>query len=166
MRLFFPAPGAQTAEVARWVAERIPAMNGNEKPFGHCSAIGVLDRDGNPAAGVIYHDYVPEYDTMGLSMAASSARWATKGIVLALLHYPFRQVQPRPIYRLWTLTAESNERALRFNKGVGFVREATLAHHFGKRKHAVICRMLRPDYETLRRRWGAKAPADSRALAA
>lgn len=164
MRLFFPQPGPQTAEVARWVAARIPGpLTRKEMPFGDCVAIGVLDSGGNPAAAIVYHDYVAEHGTMSLSMAADNPRWATKATVLGMLRYPFEQVG---IYRLWTLTAESNERALRFNQGVGFVREATLAHHFGKRRHAVICRMLRPDYRALVKRWSRPETApDARAAA-
>ncbi|HAM49001.1 MAG TPA: hypothetical protein DCO73_14805, partial [Alphaproteobacteria bacterium] len=52
--------------VSEWVAERIPHMYGQR--FGPCAAIGVVS-NGKMLAGVVYHDYQPEYGTIQLSMA-------------------------------------------------------------------------------------------------
>ncbi len=138
MNLLFMAD----ANVAAWTAARIPHMHGGE--FGPCKAIGVVSNDGKMLAGVIYHDYQPTAETIQLSMAADSPRWARKGVIRGLLHYPFEQIG---VQKLWTATPHTNERAIRFNKGIGFTQEAVLAHHFGHKKHAVICRMLKVDYE-------------------
>lgn len=132
------------AEVAAWVAARIPHMAGGA--FGPCAAIGVVV--GNEmVAGVVFHEFQPAHGTMMLSMAATSPRWATRGHVRGLLAYPFQQIG---VHKLWTLTEAQNQRALRFNKGVGFRQEAVLRDQFGPKRHAVVCSMLAREW---RKRW-------------
>lgn len=126
--------------VSEWVARHIPHMT----EFGPSSAIGVIDEDGRPMAGVVFHDYQPTYGTIQLSAAAETPRWATKNVIGAILGYPFRQLR---VHKVWTATQHTNERALRFNNGIGFVKEGTLRDHFGIGSHAVICRMLSKDFE-------------------
>ena len=127
-------------QIAGWVAQRIPHMHG--KPFVDFSAIGVTHA-GGLIAGVVYNELYPEYRTLQLSMAAESPKWARRGIIKALLHYPFEQLE---INKLWTATPHTNERAIRFNLGIGFKREAVLRHHFGPKSHSVICSMLKSEY--------------------
>ena len=124
--------------VAEWVCNRIP----HAEPFGECVGIGVAD-DAELLAGVVFDQWSEMHKTLQLSMAADSPRWAKRGIVYALLSYAFDQAGAQ---KLWTATPISNERALKFNLGVGFTKEAVLGHHFGK-EHAVICRMYRKDFE-------------------
>ena len=127
-------------EVASWVAERIPHVKGGS--FGPCTAIGVAG-NGKLLAGIVYHEYQPDHGTLQLSMAAESPMWARKETIAALLRYPFRQIG---IYKLWTATPHDNEAALKVNSHIGFKREAILAHHFGRKRHGVICRLLMPDF--------------------
>ena len=135
MRLVFDCDKS----VGEWVAKRIPHMLGE---FENFRAIGV--RDGNqPVAGVVYSDWIEDYGTVQISMAADTPRWAQRGIIKALLHYPFEQVGAN---KIWTATPETNERAMRFNFGIGLKKEAVLRHHFGKKRHAVIASMLRKEY--------------------
>lgn len=139
MKLIF----GEDKAVAEWVKRRLPTVS----DFGPCTGIGVA-KDGKPIAGVIYHMYDDHFKTMMVSIAADSPRWASRGIILALLHYPFEQLQIR---KLWSVMAMSNQRAIRFNKGIGFRQEAILARHFGK-DHAVVTRMFRADYDKLKER--------------
>lgn len=125
--------------VTDWVRERIPHVT----DFGPAQALGVLD--GDIIAGIVFHDYQPEYRTMQVSMAASSPKWANKGIIKELLSYPFFQLG---IQKIWTATPHTSERVIEFNKAIGFKQEAVLAKHFGDR-HAVICRMFIKDYERI-----------------
>lgn len=141
MRLLF----AHDAEVSNWVARHIDHMRGD---FGLSTAIGVMDDDLNPLAGVVFHDYQPAYGTIQLSAAATSPRWARKSVIRDILGYPFRELK---VHKVWTATQHENLRAIKFNKGIGFTQEATLKDHFGIGKHAVICRMLVKDFE---RRYG------------
>lgn len=127
--------------VSAWVANMIPHVTEFEK----CAAIGVVRNDAI-IAGMVYHDYQPEARTIQLSMAASSPRWAVREIIKGFLDYPFIQLG---VYKVWTATPIGNIRAIRVNEKTGFKREAVLAHHFGPRNHAVICRMLAPEYERI-----------------
>lgn len=133
-------------EVAAWVASRVGHVG--TAGFGPCVAIGVV-RDAEIVAGVVYHDYqiMPDWRTMQLSMAASSPRWVSRETLQGLLAYPFGQAG---VQKLWTATPHDNERALKFNRGVGFRQEAVLRRHFGPKRHAVICSMLAVEWA---KRW-------------
>lgn len=131
----------QSAEIAKWVAQNIPDIDGQGFD-GPVAAIGVAtDRI---IAGVVFHDYQKQYGTIQLSMAATSPMWARQEIIKGLLAYPFYQLD---CFKIWTATSRFNDRALKVNKHVGFTQEAVLAHQFGKQNHAVVMRMLRPDFE-------------------
>ena len=131
------------AEVAAWVSEKIPHMFGGD--FGPCSAIGITSQD-RLIAGVVFHEYQPEYGTIQMSLAAISPMWARRKTIGDFLAYPFYQLG---VYKVWTATPRDNEPALKVNEHAGFKREAVLAHHFGRKRHAVICRLLRPDYQRI-----------------
>ena len=128
----------QDQSVAEWVAQRVPHMFGRFRDF---SAIGVSD--GNSlVAGVVYHDYYPAYKHIQISMAADNPKWAQRGIIRALLSYPFDQLKCERI----TLTVpHTSARVLKFTKGIGFVSEGVLRRAFGD-SHAVVLGMLSRDY--------------------
>lgn len=136
MRLLF----GHSEQVAAWVADHIPDV-GQDGFSSPVAAIGVATD--HLVAGVCYHDFQPKFGTIQLSMAATSPIWARGPIIHALLAYPFDQLG---CFKLWTATALENVKALKVNEHVGFKREAILAHQFGHKRHAVIMRLLRPDY--------------------
>jgi RimJ/RimL family protein N-acetyltransferase len=113
--------------------------------FGPCIAIGVQSK-GRLIAGIVYNEYQPRYSIIQLSMAAVSPMWARKEFIAELLRYPFEQLG---VYKVFTAIPADNAMAIKVNSHVGLKREAVLAHHFGKKRHAVIMRMLRPDYDRL-----------------
>jgi hypothetical protein len=127
-------------QIAAWVAERIPHVRGGS--FGPCAAIGVISGD-RLLAGVVFHALQPDYQTMQLSMAAGSPMWARRDIVAGLLHYAFEQ---NPVYSLNTVTPPENEAALKVNKHIGLQRKTIIPHYFGKKRHAVVCQMTKPEY--------------------
>jgi RimJ/RimL family protein N-acetyltransferase len=129
-------------DVAAWVAERIPHV-GAGVGFGPCRAIAVA-RDGVMAAGVVFHDWQPRSGTMQISCAAASPRWASRQVIKTLLAYPFDKAGAQ---KIWVAIPHDNERAIRFNKGIGMKQEAVLRHHFGAKRHAVILSMLKREYE-------------------
>lgn len=143
--LLFARDENETRLVAEWIVARVPNMRGGG--VGPCVAAGVV-RDGCMVAGVAFHDWQPGYDTMQLSMAADSPRWASSAVLRGLFRYAFVTAGAN---KLWTATPHLNERALRFNIGLGMKREATLRHHFGAKSHAVVCSMLRAEWQ--RSRW-------------
>ena len=132
-------------KVAEWVSHQIPHLNGSS--FGPCRAIGVFNSSGTKLlAGVVYHEYQPEYETCQLSMAAVSPFWATRGTIRALLSVPFDQYG---VYKVWTATPAANVKALEVNYHIGFKREGVLGSQFGRGNHAIICRMFEPTYRRI-----------------
>lgn len=125
-----------------FVVSRVPHMD----PLRDFAAIGVADDDGALVAGCLYHSYVERYAGLEISFAASSARWARRGVIRALLSYPFLQLGCR---RVTTVTPSDNARAIRFNLGIGFTREGTLRHFYAPKRHAVVCGFLRSDFDRL-----------------
>ena len=138
--------------LAKWCAARIPAVG--EYGFGNCKAVGVVsgndpaDLSAKMLAVIVYHEYMPHLGTCQISFAAASPKWATRQTVRTLLAVPFLQYKVRKVF---TVTPSDNERALRLNAGLGFTREATLRHHYGKRRHAVIYSMMANEF---RQKWG------------
>lgn len=130
-------------EVANWVGDRVP----HAPKFEKYQAIGVVSF-GKLVAGVVYHDYQPDFRTIQLSMAADSPVWARKEIIRDLLAYPFVQLG---CFKVWTMTPIDNVKALKVNEHIGIVKPVVLSHMFGPGRHAVIRSMLKPDFE---RRYG------------
>lgn len=123
-------------EVAAWVAERLPHVD----DFGPCAAIGVVEDD-ELIGGIVYHDYLPTFATMQASIATTTPRWVSRGILYGILAYPFVQLRLR---RLTALTGHRNGRAIRFLTGIGFKREGTMRAAFGD-QHAAVFGLLRQD---------------------
>lgn len=137
----------QEAILLPWVARRIPHVS-TDRGFGPARVIGVAS---DPQvkelwAAVVFHDFQPERATVQLSVAASDPRWATRGTFARILAFPFLQFG---VNKVWSAIPHMNERVVKFCCATGMKREATLAHHFGPGVHAVICRMLRKDYDRL-----------------
>lgn len=135
--------------IARWVASQIKRVNPDG--FGPCTAIGIATGT-SPTdqllAGIVYHDYQHWAQTVSISFAAASPRWATKETIRRLLHVPFEQYHCR---KVWMAIPSDNPRAIRLNEGLGFKREATLRDHFAPKVHAIILSML---FHEWRATWG------------
>jgi RimJ/RimL family protein N-acetyltransferase len=137
-----------TAALAEWAAARIPHVGADG--FGPCWAVGVVRRDAL-AAAVVFHDFQPATGTVQLSCAADSPRWASREVIAAILGVAFSGRLGAAVRKVWTCTPSGNERAIRFNEGIGFKREAVLRQHFAPGVHAVICSMLDREW---RRKYG------------
>ena len=140
----------QDEAIAGWVARTIPHVGSTG--FGACRAVGVAV-GGKPVAGIVYHDYQPDHRTVQISMASTSPLWAKRSTIRALLAVPFEQYS---VYKIWTAIPADNERAIRFNRGIGMKSEGTLRHQFGRKRHAVIFGMI---YEEYAARWRLKEAA-------
>lgn len=79
-------------------------------------------------AGIIYHNFISEYKNIEVSMVAASPKWATKQVLKELLSYPFNQLGCQ---RITTCIAKSNERAIKFNLGIGFKHEGIIRRGCG-----------------------------------
>lgn len=134
-------PG-MTDALAAWAAARIPHVG--VAGFGPCWAIGVT-RGEALAAVVVFHDWQAAHGTVQLSCAAETPRWASREVVAEILGLAFNGMWWR-LRKVWTATPSTNERALRFNRGIGMKQEAILRHHMAPGVHSVICSMLEAEY--------------------
>jgi RimJ/RimL family protein N-acetyltransferase len=99
-------------ELLAWAKQRMPLLNIE----GSAAAIGV--EDGEIIAAAVFDRY--RGHDIEISFAADSPRWARRGVIRGIFHYPFVQLG---CVRLTTITAENNTRARRLDEGLGFVLE-------------------------------------------
>lgn len=140
----------QDERVAAWVARQLPHVGA--AGFGPCKAVAVARGD-RPLGAIVYHDYQSAHGTVQISMATVSPLWAKPQTIRDLLAIPFLQYKVR---KVWTCIPSDNERAIRFNRGIGMKSEAILRHQFGDKRHAVVFGMMRHEYDA---RWGVKEAA-------
>lgn len=136
----------QDKPVADWVARQLGATE--ENFFGPCTAIAVVGDNDEPLAGVVFSGYRAAYRSIEISMAAVSPRWARRGVIHALLAYPFEQLN---VQRAQVTIPLGNKRAQRFCRGIGFVQEGIIRKGFGD-QHAVVMGMLRGEFARLFKR--------------
>ncbi len=135
----------QSETVGQFVAERSPI----ERPdFGKFVGIGILRSDGSLAAGVVFSDWQPECRRIELSGAVDDPRAISTQAIVAIGNYVFGQLS---VHRVWAKTSKDNRRALKLLEQLGFIREGTLAGFYGPEKHAVMLRVLEPEWK---RKWG------------
>lgn len=131
--------------VGEWVASRIPHIRGSAD-FGPFRAIGVVN-GGAILAGCIYHNWIEQYGHCEVSFAGHG-RWATRGIIRALLSVPFDQYGCR---RISCITPHKGDvMAIDMLPRLGFTREGVLREFFAPKQHAVVFRLMRDEY---RKRW-------------
>lgn len=85
-------------------------------PWTEYAAIGVM-RDGVIVGGIVYHDYRPQDGDIQISVAATSARWLTRGVLRAIHRYPFVQLE---CARVTARTRKNNKRARSALERLGF----------------------------------------------
>lgn len=144
-----PVPGrfpsllyGKDEEVTEWVSERI--KEGGPSSIDPCVVSIGVQSGGKLIGGVLYYDYYPDFQTMQLGIAAINPMWAKRENIVGLLAYPFIQAG---VFNAWVLIGEDNEQALKTVLHIGFRHEALLKHQFGPGKHAIMLRMLKPEYE-------------------
>ena len=135
----------QSERVKRFVAERSPI---EQVEFGPGVGIGIARSDGVLVAGVVFSDWHADSRRIELSGATDDVRAFSTQTLRSLGEYVFGQLNA---YRVWAKTSTDNRRALKLLEGLGFIREGTLAGFYGPQKHAVILRVLEPEW---RRKWG------------
>lgn len=129
-------------EFSRWACERIPWLEYN----GTMKAVGVAD-GADPAAKVlavaIYHGYIgPKkmggetwYNSVEMSFAAASPRFATRETIKNLLKIPFNQFK---VDNVLVAIPSINVRAIRFVKGIGFTPRGTVSRYFSPTVHSCV----------------------------
>jgi RimJ/RimL family protein N-acetyltransferase len=130
-------------DVLDFVAQRMPLIFGDSIRQGGYAGLGVLDDDGYLVAGVVFNQYEATFGTLAVHVAATTPKWASRNIIRVILGYAFEEVG---VNKVWAAMPHTNYRAIRFNQGIGFKREAVLSHHFGA-QHAVITAMFAKDFK-------------------
>lgn len=98
--------------IVSFVARQI---KGAERGFGNCVAMGVVDKE-FLIAGMIFHNYSPECETIELSGAAISRRWLTRRVFNEMFGYAFDQIGCQ---MLVARHSEHNKRLRRMWNAVG-----------------------------------------------
>lgn len=92
--------------VAEWVGRRI---EGGERGFGECKAMGVMHGEAL-VAGIVFHNWSPEAETIEVTAAADHRAWATRSVLNEGFGYVFSfcqaavartSVTNMPVRRLW-----------------------------------------------------------------
>lgn len=107
-----------------------------------CRAIGVI-RDNTLVAGVVYSGFRPEQQDCEMTIAALTPRWASRQAISMLLAYPFKQLECR---RVTARVRGDNERALRFDLGVGFKVEGRMRSWYEPGVDAIVLGMLAEEW--------------------
>ena len=151
------------AEVAWFTAQLIPHVRA--RGFGRCKAIGVIDEEGKPIAGIVYHNFDPESGVIEMSGAATTPRWLTRETLERMYSYPFLQIGCQMV--LMRVAAE-NERLLRQLAAYGYML-INVPRMFGRDRDGVICLLTYEDWignkfnKRLRRQLAAEAPIEEAA---
>jgi RimJ/RimL family protein N-acetyltransferase len=117
-----------------WCARQIPGLSADAWHREGARGIGV-GTSNDIIAVMVAHGYEPAYRSVQISMAATRPTWARRSTIQRLLNYPFRTLK---VDRVTTLIASSNHRALKFNEGLGFVREGLLKNGCGDDDRVVL----------------------------
>ena len=134
-------------QLAEWAVARMPHVGPGLAE--NCVAVGMAS--GPTTADtiwgvVLFHNFDPVHGLVEMSAASADPRWAQRRVLIDVLSVPFVQYGCRKIY---VTIPSTNARALKFNEGIGFKREGVLRHHFKHKLHAVVCGMMRSDYDAM-----------------
>lgn len=135
--------------VAEYVAANIdvPAID-HAPDFGPLAcAVGIV-HGGNLVGGWVYHTPCDAYGAVQLSVFAATPMWARRDTIVDLLDIAFAKYN-----RVYAFIGHTNERALKCAKHIGFITEGIGKDGFGPGRHAVAVRMVRREFEGLRRKW-------------
>lgn len=112
--------------IADWVAAHL----GYETGFGECRSLGVV-RDGTLRAGIVYHEWQPQNETIQISAFAVDRRWTDRKTIAEIFAYPFSFCQ-----MLWAQTEMDNTPRAIFRKLGGD--EVIVPRLFGRHKDGVL----------------------------
>lgn len=125
-----------------WIAARLPHVGADHDWHGRARAIGI-GMDGEIIAGMAVLDMDKRFGNAEIAMAATTPRWASRSTIRKLLSYPFEQLNCR---RITTVTAASNEVALKMNRQLGFQQEGVMRKALGD-EDAIIMGLLKEEAE-------------------
>ena len=138
------------------VAGFVAALTGLHRGFGKCKAIGVL-KDNRPIAGIVYHDYNPEAESIMITGGAlPKCGWLTRETLWRMYEYPFVQLKCQQVVQL---TPADNEQLL-YQLARGGYDFEKFSRAFGRHRDGVICRFTSEAWEQCKfMRWKQRRPA-------
>lgn len=132
--------------VSRWVSSKFPGHRG----FGPCTAIGITRQD-RMIAGLVWHDYRPQYGSIQMSIASEpKSRWCSRLVMEAFFHYPFVQLGCKSVF---ICVRRKAKKTRKFVEKVGFKFSGLLRRGFGTEDMVIYdmlqneCRWIRSDRE-------------------
>ena len=126
--------------MVEWVVSRIDDFG----PLTGCEGIGFAS-SGRIVAGAVYNNF--RGHDIQLSFASEDPRWATKGNIRAVFHYPFEQLG---CVRVTAITSKANRRARRLIEGVGFKMEGVHPKAWDGRQTAISYGIAKENCKWLR----------------
>jgi len=143
------APGGPSlnAWLIQWCQMRLKT-NGS---FGlDAVSMGVADEKDNLLCVTVFDNFRKGRNGQALNIecaiAADSPRWANRGTIRAILHYPFCQLK---VQRMTLFVAESNARSFKLTQGLGFKVEGMIREALEGGENLHVLGMLREES----RRW-------------
>ena len=124
--------------LAYWIAARIPGTDGNLLK-SVARSLGVVS-NGEVIAAMALGLW--ERGSVEIVFAADSPKWATRDTIRRMMAWPFVQLD---CHRVTTRIHAKNERAIRFNEGIGFRREGMIREGWGPGEDAVLLGLLRSE---------------------
>lgn len=91
---------------------------GSPRAMSGDTALAVMN-EGDPLGAVVYQNYCPDYGTIEMSSASTSARWMTRRTLFELYSYPFLQLGCQAVI---LRCDPGNVRMARINRAYGFKR--------------------------------------------
>jgi RimJ/RimL family protein N-acetyltransferase len=125
------------AALIEWAQQRMP----HRVEWGPARAIGVAT-GGKLLAAIIYSrmETMPHGNMLEVSIAADSPDWCRRGVLRALFHYPFIQLN---CVRMHARIGRKNKRARRLIEGLGFRLEGMGRKAYDGRQDAAVYSLLR-----------------------
>lgn len=120
-----------------------------ERPFWRDLAfgVGILRADGALVGGIVFSEHKPQFGTLEVSAGALSSLVFSPQMLVELGAHVFGQLE---VFRLSARTGDTNVRAKRLLKGMGFTNEGVKGHFYGPGKHASEWRVIRSEWK---KRW-------------
>lgn len=125
------------------IEQFVAALHGSERGFGPCATMGFHNKSGELVAGVVFHNWQPEYGVIEVSAASVDPRWLTRGRMHEVAGYVFDGLGCRMAL---ARHSEHNRIARRLWDRVG-AREIRMPNLRGPDEDEMVALLTREDWE-------------------
>lgn len=116
-RLYCPHDQLEQNRMASWTLNYLRPTINSIKDYGQFTAIAVV-KENTPLAVVVYNNYIGH--DIHMTIASSTPKWATRGVLRGLFDYPFNQAG---CARVTACTRKGNKSARTLLEKAGFTLE-------------------------------------------